>query len=83
MPCYHPLSGYWSAVANPNGKRSVVFSVSKADVSKGIVQVPCGRCIGCRLERISVFFLGLLLWFIRRMSMPRLCVAGSVCNMLK
>ena len=51
MPCFSPLSGCYSSIVNPSGKRSVVFEVSKADISKGIVQVPCGRCIGCRLER--------------------------------
>ena len=50
MPCYHPLTGYKSRVVNPTGKRSIVF-----DVSQGFrdmpVELPCGQCIGCRLER--------------------------------
>lgn len=50
MPCYHPISGYYSATRNANGKRSVVFSRSGALVDRPVT-IPCGRCIGCRLER--------------------------------
>ncbi len=51
MPCFHPMVGYRSIKKNPGtGKRSIVF-----DSSKGIVDltipIPCGQCIGCRLER--------------------------------
>lgn len=42
MPCYKPLRGYRV------GDGPVVFSfVRNAD----ILDLPCGRCIGCRLER--------------------------------
>lgn len=51
MPCYHPLEGYRSKTVNPNtGKRSIVFSKHQGYVDQK-VQVPCGQCIGCRLER--------------------------------
>ncbi|QXP44269.1 MAG: replication initiator protein [Arizlama microvirus] len=50
MPCYKPLSGFYSEIFNPSGKRSIVFDVRKANVTMP-VQVPCGQCIGCRLER--------------------------------
>ena len=50
MPCYHPLTGYYAREVNDTGKRSLVFSVDKALVDVP-VQVPCGRCIGCRLDR--------------------------------
>lgn len=49
MPCYHPLPGWLSKSRNASGKRSVVFNVSEGFKDKQ-VQVPCGRCIGCRLE---------------------------------
>lgn len=50
MPCLGPLTGYWSKVVNPSGKRSLVFK--KEDSLTGVpVQVPCGQCIGCRLQR--------------------------------
>ena len=50
MPCYHPLKGYRSKFVNPDtGKRSVVFNPREGfyDLPQ---QVPCGQCIGCRLE---------------------------------
>lgn len=49
MPCYHPLTGYKARSVNASGKRSVVFGVRGAfrDLP---VNLPCGRCIGCRLE---------------------------------
>lgn len=50
MPCYSPLSGWYSRHVNASGKRSVVFNPSHGfhDLP---VTVPCGQCIGCRLER--------------------------------
>ncbi|AXL15241.1 replication initiator protein [Microviridae sp.] len=44
MPCYHPLKAY----RKPKG--GVTFSPTKGyrDVP---VTIPCGQCIGCRLER--------------------------------
>lgn len=48
MPCYHPLKA-WRGPRGPSGRLSVVFDESK---SLGIpVTLPCGQCIGCRLER--------------------------------
>ena len=43
MPCYHPLTAYRSAQGD------VVF-VERGDIV-ATLQLPCGRCIGCRLER--------------------------------
>lgn len=50
MPCYSPLKGYRSRDTNPSGKRSIVFNKLAGFVDLP-VQVPCGQCIGCRLER--------------------------------
>jgi len=50
MPCYHPLKGYRSRVLNPSGKRSIVFNPSQGFLDQPLT-VPCGQCIGCRLER--------------------------------
>jgi len=48
MSCLGPLTGYWSKVLNPSGKRSLVFR--KEDSLTGQpVSVPCGQCINCRL----------------------------------
>lgn len=50
MPCFSPLHGYKSRRVFPSGKRAVVFSVQ--DGFRDLpVTVPCGQCIGCRLER--------------------------------
>jgi hypothetical protein len=50
MACYKPLQGYRSRVANESGKFGIVFNVRDGDSSQ-MVEVPCGQCIGCRLER--------------------------------
>lgn len=49
MPCYYPLLGWYSKVRNPSGKRSITFVKSEA-YSPRKVTLPCGICIGCRLE---------------------------------
>lgn len=43
MPCYHPLKAYRS------DSGEVVFHNAKVDGDT--IELPCGRCIGCRLER--------------------------------
>lgn len=50
MPCYHPLRGYRSRRTTENGKRGITFSPTEGfpDLQ---VSVPCGQCIGCRLEK--------------------------------
>lgn len=51
MPCFRPLKGYKSRVRNRDtGKRSIVFNPREGfhDLP---VTLPCGQCIGCRLER--------------------------------
>lgn len=50
MPCYRPIVGYKSQVVNPSGKRSIVFNL-KDGFHDLPVLLPCGQCIGCRLER--------------------------------
>lgn len=56
MACFHPLSGYRAEAVNPDtGKHSIVFDRRKARFGGVLLQdqieVPCGQCIGCRLER--------------------------------
>lgn len=50
MTCYFPLKGWRSRQKTANGKRKIVFNKNEgfADLP---VEVPCGQCIGCRLER--------------------------------
>ena len=50
MPCYHPIQAWRSRYVNSNGKYNVVFNIQSADTSAPLT-IPCGRCIGCRLER--------------------------------
>lgn len=53
MPCYHPLQASFSL--REDGKKNIMFSVSDL-LGKGFncensLLIPCGNCIGCRLER--------------------------------
>lgn len=51
MPCFRPLSAWLQKPEQ--GKRTVVFSTEHKknyDSAKSI-DLPCGQCIGCRLER--------------------------------
>lgn len=49
MPCYSPLEA-WRGPVGPSGKRSIVFKRPGGVFGSGI-ELPCGQCIGCRLER--------------------------------
>lgn len=49
MPCYHPLPAWYAKRKNESGKRSIVFNVSDG-LKDRPVEVPCGRCLGCKLE---------------------------------
>lgn len=51
MPCFHPLTGYYGKKTNPEtGKRPIVFKSPEGFYDHKQL-LPCGRCIGCRLER--------------------------------
>lgn len=51
MPCYHPLPA-WRGDVQKSGKREILFKRPRVE-NAGLFQlkVPCGRCVGCRLER--------------------------------
>lgn len=50
MPCFSPLQGWLSKKRNAaTGKRSVVFNACDG-LSNRPVDVPCGQCVGCRVE---------------------------------
>lgn len=52
MPCYYPLTAYRSVTPNQkSGKKGITFSPDARSALDGVVHLPCGRCIGCRLER--------------------------------
>lgn len=52
MPCYKPLQA-WRGRVGKSGKRAIVFNRRNAcdSLVKSELRVPCGQCIGCRLER--------------------------------
>ncbi|WNK12449.1 MAG: replication initiator protein [Microvirus sp.] len=49
MPCYHPITAWRSGSVNPSGRRSLLFSPEGA--FGDALQISCGKCVGCRLER--------------------------------
>lgn len=50
MTCYHPLKGFRARNPSENGKFKIVFD-RKMGYTDLPMTVPCGQCIGCRLER--------------------------------
>lgn len=54
MACYHPisagLSGYSTNSATGRVYRRVIFKLNDPDIQQS-VSLPCGQCVGCRLER--------------------------------
>jgi hypothetical protein len=51
MACYKPMEAWYSKEVNPSGKRSLVFSPKSAYEPDRPIELACGQCIGCRLER--------------------------------
>lgn len=54
MPCYHPLFARRGAVNPLTGNRAIVFGIDehyKEPLLGNRLMLPCGRCVGCRLER--------------------------------
>jgi len=57
MPCYHPLQASFSV--RSDGKKQIAFSKTAHEMfEKGLnpvvgnyLSLPCGQCMGCRLER--------------------------------
>lgn len=51
MPCYHPIPA-WQGEILPSGKRGMVFKVGSSEPALSILEhkLPCGQCIGCRLD---------------------------------
>ena len=51
MTCFCPITGWRSAHGKtPDGKWPVVFNISEG-LRDFEVKVPCGQCIGCRLDK--------------------------------
>ena len=51
MPCYHPITAWRSKEVNESGKRSMVFNPRNAEQPDDPLDLPCGQCVGCRLEK--------------------------------
>lgn len=51
MPCYHPIDAWQAKGKTPKGKKVITFKMELASDPNDIIKIPCGQCIGCRLER--------------------------------
>lgn len=51
MPCYYPIRAWYGKnTSKKTGNRSLVFTATEGHSDREVF-VPCGKCIGCRLER--------------------------------
>lgn len=50
MTCYHPLKAYQTSALTSNGKNTIVFAKYAPSNTVEKIQLPCGRCIGCKLD---------------------------------
>lgn len=51
MGCDFPIPAYRTEERGPSGKRLLTFSRAKSIGSGAKYELPCGKCMGCRLER--------------------------------
>lgn len=51
MPCYSPMEAWYARDVNASGKRSLVFNPRNALQPDDPINISCGQCVGCRLER--------------------------------
>ena len=51
MTCYRPIEAWRGKELNPSGKRPMVFQAKQALQPDDPILLPCGQCVGCRLER--------------------------------
>jgi hypothetical protein len=52
MNCISPITGWRSKRLNANGNRPITFNRSEGFVDMEVT-VPCGRCIGCRIQHAA------------------------------
>lgn len=65
MACYSPLTAYYTSAVGESGERGITFS--RGSSFSGVpLKLPCGQCIGCRLEKSRV-------WAMRCMNEYRMC----------
>ena len=53
MTCFHPIQAYSGGALTPNGKKLISFGAIPHDYVDRFerLDLPCGKCVGCRLER--------------------------------
>lgn len=51
MTCFYPISAWQSVSRDSRGKREISFKPPGQGADLKSIQLPCSRCIGCRLER--------------------------------
>lgn len=54
MSCYHPMLATQYDLPNENGNHELIFhgkyTPEKAKLYKDPLMIPCGKCVGCRLD---------------------------------
>lgn len=61
MSCFHPLRAYVTTGKTENGKRNFTFNAAKAISRENYEDLPCGQCIGCRLDKTRQWGIRMLL----------------------
>lgn len=51
MACYAPIQAYRTRRKTENGKAVIVFNRKEAGKAYECIELPCGKCIGCRLDK--------------------------------
>ncbi|AXL14719.1 replication initiator protein [Microviridae sp.] len=51
MTCFHPQKAFRKARPNPKTGKYPVVIVKRSSKEPGLIELPCGQCIGCRLDR--------------------------------
>lgn len=51
MPCFTPIYGWVSDRPNENGKFPVTWKLREARTGDNVIQVPCGKCVGCKMDK--------------------------------
>ena len=51
MPCFKPLNAWVSSEDSLTGKKTIAFANYGSSPVESRLKLPCGRCIGCRLDR--------------------------------
>jgi hypothetical protein len=51
MACFSPITAWYAKEGNPSGKTGLVFNPGAAAQPDAPLEIACGQCVGCRLER--------------------------------